>query len=285
MAPPLPSLSSPPPWEVLLLVAERLDPKTLATASCVCKFWSISMASDHLWEPIFTANFPSLSNLAISSSAPTSPPVSFRRLFGLGHTAAARRRPAPSKPTLSLSDLIFVISISSTDKDRYIVGHELVEKDKAPPQSILTVVKHGGELAVDRNGLFKFDINLDGDNGNKGGPVVIGGREEVEVVWNLVLEGWRGVFTMIECGGRVGMAPRADGWFSEELPAAGCCSNVVSGGIVADLKLGLRGNNGGGSKVRIESVSVGMMSIVSWRYVSLDDGLMYLQHFLFNASV
>ena len=81
------------------------------------------------------------------------------------------------------------------------------------------------------------------------------------------------------------MAPRADGWFSEELPAAGCCPNVVSGGIVGDLRLGLCGNGGGSNKVRIESVSVGMMSVVSWRYVSLDDGLMYLQHFLFNANV
>lgn len=143
-------------------------------------------------------------------------------------------------------------------------------------------MKRGGELSVDRNRLFKFDINLDDENGN--GGAVIGAREEVEVVWNIVLEGWRGVFTMIECGGRVGMAPRADGWFSEELPAAGCCPNAVSGGTVADLKLGLCGN-GGGSKVRIESVSVGMMSVVNWRYVSLDDGLMYLQHFLFNANV
>ncbi|KAA0047228.1 hypothetical protein IC582_020093 [Cucumis melo] len=283
MAQPLPSLSSsPPPWEVILLVAERLDPKTLATASCVCKSWSLSMASDHLWEPIFTANFPSLFNLA---SAPTSsPPVSFRRLFGLGYIAAARRRPAQLKPTLSLSDLVFVISISFTDKDQSIIACDGVNKEeKAPrPQSSLTVVKHGEELPVERNGLFKFDINL---NENGAAPVVIGAREEVEVVWNIVLEGWRGVFTMIECGGRVGMAPRADGWFSEELPAAGCCPNAVSGGIVGDLRLGLCGNGGGSNKVRIESVSVGMMSVVSWRYVSLDDGLMYLQHFLFNANV
>lgn len=145
---------------------------------------------------------------------------------------------------------------------------------------MFTVVKHGGELAVDRNGLFKFDINVS----NSDEVVVIGAGEEVGVVWNVVLEGWRAVFTMIECGGRVGMAPRADGWFSEELPAAGCCPKEVSGGIVADLKLGVCKNGEGGKndKVRIESVSVGMMSVLSWRYVSLDDGLMYLQHFLFN---
>ncbi|CAK9319561.1 unnamed protein product [Citrullus colocynthis] len=91
------SLSSwlPMPWEVLLLVGEFLDPKTLAMASCVCKSWSIAMASNHLWEPILAANFPSLSNVIVSSTN-TSPPISFRRLFNLGHIATTRRRPSSS---------------------------------------------------------------------------------------------------------------------------------------------------------------------------------------------
>ncbi|XP_022153921.1 probable F-box protein At5g04010 isoform X2 [Momordica charantia] len=279
---------SSPPWEVLVLVAEHLDPRSLATASCVCKSWSISMASDHLWEPIFTANFPSLFNLAVPSSSA----ASFRRLFGLGHTAAARRRSTPSKPTLSLSDLVFIISVVSTHKDDAFIRKK--KEKSAPPQSI-SCVKYGSELVVaaDPNGRFKFYVNLASDSGD---APLVGAGDEVKVVWNVVLGGWRGVFTMIECGGRVGFAPGVDGWFSEELPLAGCCPNTVSGGIVADLKLGLCGSgrneneidNGEnirvdkGENIRVESASVGMLSVVNWRYVSVEDGLMYLQHFLFN---
>uniref|UniRef100_A0A9I9D844 F-box protein n=1 Tax=Cucumis melo TaxID=3656 RepID=A0A9I9D844_CUCME len=83
------SLSFWPPWEVLLLVGGFLDPKTLAMAACVCKSWSIALASDHLWEPILAHNFPSLFNRTVSSTT-TSPPLSFCRLFGLGHIAATR---------------------------------------------------------------------------------------------------------------------------------------------------------------------------------------------------
>jgi len=32
--------------------------------------------------------------------------------------------------------------------------------------------------------------------------------------------------------------------------------------------------------VRVEEVSVGILRVVDWRYVSVEDGLRYLQHFL-----
>uniref|UniRef100_A0A9I9EDN9 F-box protein n=1 Tax=Cucumis melo TaxID=3656 RepID=A0A9I9EDN9_CUCME len=34
-------------------------------AACVCKSWSIALASNHLWEPILAHNFPSLFNRAL----------------------------------------------------------------------------------------------------------------------------------------------------------------------------------------------------------------------------
>ncbi|KAL5067147.1 hypothetical protein RYX36_018034 [Vicia faba] len=101
-------------WEVLILVAHHLDPKTLAIASCVSKSWLHSMSSDELWKPIVTDHFPSLSTLPST--------VSYYRLFALGHCAALRRRQIPPKPTLSLSDLVFGISITSKRDSRMVAG-------------------------------------------------------------------------------------------------------------------------------------------------------------------
>ncbi|KAE8731208.1 putative inactive purple acid phosphatase 16-like [Hibiscus syriacus] len=72
----------------------------------------------------------------------------------------------------------------------------------------------------------------------------------------------------------------AEGWFSEELPCPGCCSGDVGSGIVADVKLGI----GGGADMKVEKVSVGLMRIVEWRYLSIEDGLRYLQHFLLPSE-
>lgn len=101
---------------------------------------------------------------------------------------------------------------------------------------------------------------------------------KVKVTWNVVVKGWRGVFTMMECEGKVGFVlGGGEGWFTEELPAPGCCSKAVAGSLVAELRVGMGGGTGDGKKV---SLSVGIMSVVDWRYLGIEDGLRYLQHFL-----
>lgn len=109
------------------------------------------------------------------------------------------------------------------------------------------------------------------------------GFEEVNVTWNVVLKGWRGVFTMMDCKGKVGLVPGGQGWFSQELPAPGCCSKAVASSVVADLKVGVCGgeeSSDENGKVRVDKVSVGILSVVDWRYIGVEDGLRYLQHFL-----
>ena len=245
-----------PPWEVLALVAHHLDPKTLAIASCVCKSWFISMSSDHLWKPICNTHFP---NLHFTDLGEQVHHVPYHRLYAIGHTAAKRRVQTPCKPKLSLNNLIFSINI------------------RTKSSNIVTIAKPGEELIFDPNGVFKFDV----DNVNYECSSMVAVLEDVKMTWNVVLSGWKGVFTMMDCEGKVSFSPGAEGWFSEELPSPGCCSGAVASGVVADLKLGFccRRESGVG-KVKVDKVSVGILSIVNWRYVSVDDGLRYLQHFL-----
>ncbi|CAL5423150.1 unnamed protein product [Camellia sinensis] len=241
--------SSSSPWQVLVLVANHLDPKTLDIASCVSKSWFISMSTDHLWQPICSTHFPSLSTLHFADST-----VPYHRLYSLGRISAKRRLQKPRKPHLSLNNLMFTIDVVHNNNSR-----------------VFTVLKLGAELKTDPNGMFRFDIDVDGEKMLVGDDDLGGLR----LVWNVVLEGYKGVFTMMECRGR-----GSDGWwffFSKEFPSPGCCSGVGKSGLVADLRLGLGGKGesagAGAGKMVVEKVGVGVLSIVSWRYVSVDDAL------------
>ncbi|XP_058209762.1 probable F-box protein At5g04010 [Rhododendron vialii] len=259
--------SQPPPcpWEVLVLVATHLDPKNLALSSCVSKSWSVSMSSDHLWEPIVSTHFPSLSSLHRSPSPSVAVP--FRRLYTLGRASADRRLRKPPKPTLCLGNLVFSVSVHDGSS------------------RVFTAVKPVSELGFDPNyGVFRFDIDIDMCGGDS---VVVDG---LRVTWNVVLEGYKGVFTMMDCcKGKGGFVVGSDGWFTEELPPpGGCCSGGggTGSGLVADLRLRLRGvEGGGGGKVVVEKVGVGMMNVMCWRYSSVDDALRYLQHFLMPSDM
>ncbi|PON32836.1 F-box domain containing protein [Parasponia andersonii] len=244
----------PPSWEVLVLVSQYLEPKTLAMASCVCKSWSVSMSSDHLWEPISRAHYPSLSNLRDLTAVP------YCRLYAVAHAAALRRLQPPSKPRLSLDGLVFAVTVSAKKKN----SSSLVD-------ILTTVSKPVRDLAagVDPTGVFKFDVEI---NGEKSTVAAAAEVEEVKVTWNVALKGWSGVFTMMDCEGKLRFSTGAEGWFSAELPAVEFRPGAGSG-IVADLKMGF-------GRECVEKVSVGIMSVVNWRYVTVEDGLMYLQHFL-----
>uniref|UniRef100_A0A803P7C0 F-box protein n=1 Tax=Cannabis sativa TaxID=3483 RepID=A0A803P7C0_CANSA len=236
---------SPPPWEILNLISQFLDPKTLAMASCVSKSWSILMSSNNLWKPICQTQFSSsLSNLHNLTSVP------YKRLYAISRAAVLRRQP-PCKPRLSLKDLIFTVNVRK-------------KNNKGKVFAAVSKPIGGGD------GVFKFSVDV--VNGEK--STFTEAEEAVEVVWNVVLEGWNGIFTMMDCEGKMGFSAGCEGWFSAELPLPACFSGIVGSGIVGDLKIGF------GSGGRVEKVCVGILNVVNWRYVSVDDGLRYLDHFL-----
>lgn len=252
-----PNSPSPPQWEVLALLAHHLDPKSLGVASCVSKSWHTCMASDHIWQPFCTSHYPSLSNLKI-----THPFVSYHRLYAMAYVAAKLRARGPSEPRFSIDSLIFDIHILGT-------------KDNHP---LVKIAKPGNEFCYDHNGLFRFDF---GANDYEFLSSVNGLLEDVRITWNVVLKDWSAAFTMMDHEGKVRYSPGSKGWFSPELPPPRCCSSDSTSGIVADLKLEFCSEKDCGGKVRVDKVSVGILNVVDWRYVIVEDGIRYLQHFLF----
>ncbi|XP_074274302.1 putative F-box protein At5g04010 [Silene latifolia] len=254
--------SAPPPWQVLALVSYHLDPKTLAIASCVSKSWFSCFSHDDLWDPLCSSHFPSLSTLHAAANNV----VSHRRLYAIGYAAARLRNPMPRKPNLSLAHLLFAITIRVPS-----CGH------------VISIVRPCMELKRDPHGTFRFEVDLD-----EGREWSVGELEGVTVTWNVVDTAWRAVAVMAEESGlkKGGFSSCADGWFSEELPTPWCCSGAMSSGLVADLRLETKAvmttthDGGGWNKLRIEKVKVGIMCIVNWRYLSVDDALSYLDHFL-----
>ncbi|KAK9664413.1 hypothetical protein RND81_14G039800 [Saponaria officinalis] len=270
-----------PPWEVLGLISYHLDPKTLAISSCVSKSWFSCFSSNNLWGPLCSTHFPSLSALHAAAAVPP------RRLYGVGYAAARLRGRLPRKPSLSLDRLMFGIVIRGGGRG----GH------------VMSVVRPCMELKRDPHGTFRFEVDVEDD--------VEWGVDEVEgvrVTWNVVDSEWKAVFAMAEESGakKGGFASSVDGWFTEELPTPWCCSGAMSSGLVADLRLEMEhtsdsinaeagtGNdkcfriggsntnntNNNNRKMKIKKVKVGVMCIINWRYLSVDDVLSYLDHFL-----
>ncbi|XP_019708830.3 probable F-box protein At5g04010 [Elaeis guineensis] len=257
-----PSAMPPPPWEVLLLVGQLLDPKTLATASCVSKSWSSAMSSDHLWKPICLSHYPS-SLLLIT----TNPSLSARRLFALLRASSYRhRRRNPSIPRISLRNLIFAIDVFQRDVP------------------VLSLARTGEELLrSDHGGVFRFEAA--GDDGSDGSLEM---GEVVKIGWTVVMKGWRGAFTMMDRVGKGRAVGETGLWFSEELPSPGCCSASMGGGLEAELGLEFSDDGVGdeeGRRRRVGRMSLGLMSMADWRYVGVDDGLLYLQHFLLPNNI
>ncbi|KAI3811731.1 hypothetical protein L1987_21460 [Smallanthus sonchifolius] len=249
------------PWQVLELLANNLDPKTLATASCVSKPWHAAMSSDHLWEHLSTTHFPSLSHLRSLAV----PPLPYHRLYNLGFTSTKRRQKPTSKPLITLQNLTFIITLNNST---------------SPP---ITITRPGSTLSLDHKSLFRFDFDVrDRDTW-----LLFDVSDDTKVTWNVVLRGFEGVFTMMDCKGKGSFISGSDGWFSAELPAAGCCAAGCGGasGMVAEMRLVMKEEVGEGGRTVVGSVNVGVLSVVSWRYVGVDDGLRYLQHFLQPCDV
>ncbi|XP_047331773.1 probable F-box protein At5g04010 [Impatiens glandulifera] len=243
-----------PPWQVLALVATHLDPKTLALASCVSKQWLVTMSSDHLWKPICTLHFPAVSTLR--SADPT---VSYRRLYSIGIISASRRLRRAPEPVLSVGHLIFTLIAYATTP----IGGGVV----------LAVATTKRRLTPSLRGMFRFDVEV-----NNGTWLPRRSLNKIRVTWNVSLEGYEAVFTMMDC--KAIMGPGIDCWMSEELPSTRCCcsgADEANSGMAAEGRLRIVEKDG---KVKIENIGVGMLSVMSWRYMGLEDGLRYLEHFL-----
>ncbi|XP_020114340.1 probable F-box protein At5g04010 [Ananas comosus] len=262
------SSSSPPPWEALQILGPYIDdPKTLATASCVSSSWRAAFSGDHLWARICSSSYPSLSALHLHGN-PSSRP---RALFSALRSAKRRRLRGPPKPRLALRDLIFTLDVYRCSG--------------GDGESLLSFAKPGDELALKSGGIFLFEVDLTA-GGNAAAAVNC--REEMKVVWTAVKVGCAcdvggdvGAFSMMECAAK-GRAVGGSGlWFAEKLPGPPCCSSIAAevGGAEAEVGMGLGG--GDGENRVVERVSLGLLSGASCRYVGLDDGLLYLQHFLF----
>ncbi|KAL9237936.1 hypothetical protein vseg_012427 [Gypsophila vaccaria] len=270
-----------PTWEVLALVSYHLDPKTLAIASCVSKSWWTCFSNDALWAPLCSSHFPSLSAFSVTPGVPP------RRLYGVGHEAARLRGRLPRKPSLSLDRLVFGVTVHLSSRS-------------GGPRHVLNVVRPCMELGRDPHGTFRFEVDVEDEDYD-----VEWGVDELEgvrVTWTVVDKDWKAVFAMTEDSGAIkgGFSSSVDGWFSEELPTPWCCSGAMSSGLVADLRLEMErtnnnkslriggnsnsnnnsNNNNNGNKMKIKKVKMGVMCIVNWRYLSVDDALSYLDHFL-----
>jgi hypothetical protein len=92
------SYSPSPAWELLFLVAQYLDPKSLATASCVSKSWLESFSSEDIWRPICSAHYPSVYNLNTHRpSCLLSPPLQYC-LHGSLHAPSSKANKTPPAP-------------------------------------------------------------------------------------------------------------------------------------------------------------------------------------------
>ncbi|RAL51870.1 hypothetical protein DM860_010588 [Cuscuta australis] len=248
-------LLHPQQWQVIVLVANHLDPTTLALASCVSKLWFLAMSSDHLWQPIVASTYPSL------------PALPYRRLYALGRASDKRsfQKKRQQPPLLCMSDLIFSVTVSLACSP------------------VAAFAKSGSELGgVKEDAVFLFDINLPGGGGGVADMEEGLRGDSLRVTWEAVLEGYGCKFTMLEWrggGGRRHFAVSGtEVLYSEELPAPGCCA--AASGLAADVRVGWKEKSCG--RVVVEKIRLGVMSVVSWRYVQVVDALRYLQHFLLD---
>ncbi|KAJ9184905.1 hypothetical protein P3X46_004590 [Hevea brasiliensis] len=135
-------------------------------------------------------------------------------------------------------------------------------------QPIFNSAKSGKKLdQQDPKGVFKFNADANYEISSTDEVLL----EELKISWHVVLRGWnavvaKSVFTMLDCEGKVRIGEDGDGSFSEELPSPGCCNSDS--------------RRSGGKVMRMGKVSVSILSMVKWRYVSVDDALWYLQYFL-----
>lgn len=59
------STTTSPPWEVIALVSDHVDPQTAYIESCVSNSWNNVMSFGFLWKSICRSHYPSLAKLTV----------------------------------------------------------------------------------------------------------------------------------------------------------------------------------------------------------------------------
>ncbi|PNT73042.1 probable F-box protein At5g04010 [Brachypodium distachyon] len=266
-----PSATQGPPWEALPLVAAFLDDAvSLAAASCVSTSWHAAFAADHLWARLCRSHYPSAiallqtdnNGIINGTGDPRSRSSPHRRLFALFHAAASsRRRPLPA-PRLALADVTFAIDLFTSSGN-----------------SILSFAVAACDAGANK-GVFQFGVDVSGRNA-VAGP----GEQHWSVRWTAVRtrlgDGLAApalpaaAIVMMEAkvpssrAGELGGGEKGEAWASEKLPAPGCGGARMEAEVVVEVS---------GEERRVETVRFGVL--LDCRYVSVDEGLRYLQHFL-----
>ncbi|XP_044972884.1 uncharacterized protein LOC123440377 [Hordeum vulgare subsp. vulgare] len=253
--PPRPAPFRPPPWEALSLVANFLD-----AASCVSTSWHAAFSADHLWERLCRCHYPSAVGLlplsGSSVNAGDQRPSPHRGLFALFHAAASRGRSLPA-PRLALTDVAFAVDLFA-----------------AGGKNTLSFAVAASDAGVKKapGGVFQFVVNVTDRN------AVAGPGEHWSVRWTAVRTGLGvapAAIVMMDAkvkasrAGALGSGVRGEAWATEGLPAPGCGGGKLEAEVVVEVS---------GEERLVEKVRLGVL--LDCRYVSVDEGLRYLQHFL-----
>ncbi|KAF0919697.1 hypothetical protein E2562_030945 [Oryza meyeriana var. granulata] len=252
---PAPSLE--PPWEVLRLVGPFLDADSLAAASCVSTACRDTFTAEYLWSKLCCSQYPSALGLlplpdnGAGASGRSSAP--YRRLFALFRSASARRGALPP-PRLALDDVTFAVDIFA-----------------ASGKNTLSFVVAARD-AIAKSGRFQFEVDLTGRN------AAVGQGEFWSVRLTAVRTGLGVAPAAVEMMDAKVPAARAralfggvrgETWATESLPAPVCGGATMEAEVVFEVS---------GEERMLERVRFGVMA--KCRYVSIEDGLRYLQHFL-----
>ncbi|GJN17438.1 hypothetical protein PR202_gb04502 [Eleusine coracana subsp. coracana] len=201
-----------------------------------------------------------------SSSSP------HRRLFALFRSASAGARALPA-PRLALADVAFAVDVFTADGMKNTLSFA-VNADEAARCD-----------AASSSGLFLFVVDLR-DRDAAIGP------GEWRVRWTAVRTTAQryddavapaAAVTMMDAkvpaaraAGAVRFGGRGEAGVAERLPAAGCGSARLEAEVVVELALAAGEEEG--RVMRVEKVRLGVLC--ECRYVGVDEGLRYLQHFL-----
>uniref|UniRef100_A0ACD5VT50 Uncharacterized protein n=1 Tax=Avena sativa TaxID=4498 RepID=A0ACD5VT50_AVESA len=262
---PRPSPSQAPPWEALSLVANFLDAASLQAASCVSTSWHAAFAADHLWARLCRSHYPSAIGLLPLQTDSDGTATDRRRscphrgLFALFHSAASSRGRSLPPPRLALADVAFCIDLFA-----------------ASGETALSFAVAASDAGVRKapGGVFQFGVDVSGRN------AVAGRGEHWSVRWTAVRTGLgrlapTAAIVMMDTkvpasrAGAFGSGERGEAWATERMPAPGCGGGKLEAEVVVEVS---------GEERLVEKVRLGVL--LDCRYVSVDEGLRYLQHFL-----
>ncbi|XP_010490892.1 PREDICTED: probable F-box protein At5g04010 [Camelina sativa] len=238
--------SPPPSWEILCLLGPYMEPETLAVASCVSTTWSKCFSSEHLWKSLLTTRHSPFFK-AVTKDETKPAWLSYKRLTSAAESASKRRRNnKPAEPTISLSDLVFIVHVSAGSMEA-------------------VVVKQGKDLVFGSNERFQIEADVS-DSG------FTADMKDVRMSWSVALRNYQRIFLISDTV--VKSLDTKIGWFTDELPAT---TNRYSDGskLVGDVKPSFK-------EEVLDKVVFAMADSCNWKSLFVDDVLRYLQCFLVN---